>query len=201
MLEPSNTTHSQIENVQAKLLDLNVVAAINQVRGWCAGGSTHRHHCASNRSIDGLAWCPLLRPPSWLPALTENPATNHHFHAHPPKVWLAIFGVIMMLLETSSYNNFLSKRVSKWLSDNMKILTYMTGRGFFYIFVGTLELGFWFSTLHLVIGAILCALGGLTVSVGWMLGAKFRSIRRELAQEDTVRTMRIGMMGRFEFAG
>ncbi len=42
---------------------------------------------------------------------------------------------MMMLLETASYNNFLSKRVSKWLTDNMKILTYMTGRGFFYIFV------------------------------------------------------------------
>jgi hypothetical protein len=37
----------------------------------------------------------------------------------------------------------------------MRILTFMTGRGFFYIFVGTIELGFWFSTLHLVIGIIL----------------------------------------------
>ena len=71
------------------------------------------------------------------------------------QVWLAIFGLIMMLLETASYNNFLSRRVSKWLAENMKILTYMTGRGMFYIFVGTLELGFWFSTLHLVIGIIL----------------------------------------------
>lgn len=113
------------------------------------------------------------------------------------------------------------------LQEYMKILTFMTGRGFFYIFVGTIELGFWFSTLHLVIGIILvrpggawpasitdpthgastdqshsriqsqtqhkttkngaqCALGGLTIMVGWMLGAKFRSIRRELGKEDQV---------------
>lgn len=71
------------------------------------------------------------------------------------QVWLAIFGIVIMLLESSSYNNFVSKRVSKWLTENMKILTFMTGRGFFYIFVGTLELGFWFSTLHLVVGCIL----------------------------------------------
>lgn len=32
-----------------------------------------------------------------------------------------------------------------------------------------------------------CGLGGLTLSVGWMLGAKFRSVRRELAAEDQAR--------------
>lgn len=55
----------------------------------------------------------------------------------------------------SSLNNFLSRRVNKWVTENLKILTYLSGRGVFYIFIGTLELGFYFSILHLVIGIIL----------------------------------------------
>lgn len=55
----------------------------------------------------------------------------------------------------STLNNFLSRRVNKWVTENLKILTYLSGRGVFYIFIGTLELGFYFSILHLVIGIIL----------------------------------------------
>lgn len=32
------------------------------------------------------------------------------------QVWLAIFGIVICLLETSSFNNFMSKRVSRWLN-------------------------------------------------------------------------------------
>ncbi|GAB5036608.1 golgi apparatus membrane protein tvp15 [Nannochloropsis oceanica] len=103
------------------------------------------------------------------------------------QVWLAIFGLTMMLLEASTSTNFVSKKVSRWLNENMKILTYMTGRGLFYCFLGTIELGFWFSTLHLVIGIILCVLGVVTIFVGFALGMKLRSIRRDLAREDDAR--------------
>jgi len=49
---------------------------------------------------------------------------------------------MMMLLEASSSStNFFSKKVSRWLNENMKILTYMTGRGLFYCFIGTVREG------------------------------------------------------------
>ena len=57
-------------------------------------------------------------------------------------------------------------------------------------FVPQIELGFWFSTLHLVIGIILCVLGVLTIFVGWALGMKLRSIRRDLSKEDDARKVR-----------
>jgi len=53
-----------------------------------------------------------------------------------------------------------------------------------------IELGFWFSTLHLVIGIILCVLGVVTIFVGFALGMKLRSIRRDLAREDDARKVR-----------
>lgn len=72
------------------------------------------------------------------------------------QVWLMVFGILICLLETRSVrcqavrpalepggddpcvvvcgacnrtlNNFLSRRVNKWVTENLKILTYLSGR-------------------------------------------------------------------------
>jgi hypothetical protein len=43
--------------------------------------------------------------------------------------------------------------------ENLKILTFLSGRGAFYVFLGTLELAIWDSPLHLILGIVLVSGG------------------------------------------
>jgi len=92
-----------------------------------------------------------------------------------------IFGLTILVLEIhtrSGYLNFIYKYIEVWL----KLLTTLTGRSLFYLYIGSLMLA-QFTFLNTLVGAYMCACGFFSFTIGRMAQKKLDGAKDQLSVE------------------
>ena len=92
--------------------------------------------------------------------------------------YLCFFGFIVFVLEAKDMVCTEAPKI--WLAENIKMLTFIWGRGWFYIFAGSLALAQFPRLLDTVTGGYMIGLGFLSMLVAQV---SFASVQQEINDE------------------
>lgn len=95
-------------------------------------------------------------------------------------VFLAIFGVIMVLLETRRKTAHKAVQARDFLANYFKFLDLVWGRGFFYCYVGVLAIGRFPSILTTVVGCFILLCGVIAVISGGHASMKLSKLKSSM---------------------
>lgn len=101
------------------------------------------------------------------------------------KCYLVIFGVTIAAIEAKSFlcPSFFRIAITKYAH----FLDYLSGRGYFYIFIGSFLLVRWPAIIDFFIGAYMATLGFICIIVGKTASKKLNGMRSKLIDEKAVK--------------
>lgn len=99
--------------------------------------------------------------------------------------YIMLFGMITILCEAKQI--LCPKLLRQMISKYAHFLDYLTGRGLFYIFIGSFLITRWPNIIDFGLGAYIAGLGVISLMVGKTASKKLQSLREQLINEEEVK--------------